>query len=151
MIQFSNSLMIDTASSHVFAFLEEIENYTKWNYAVKQIVPITANGNRQDGATYRLYREVLGRQAYEEITFLERIPNQKLSMEAIGKFFHYTMIYEISTMGENQTLLVNNATLHATGVGSIFFRLFQRNIKKEVFQNLHVLKHILEENKSDRS
>ncbi|WP_249872397.1 SRPBCC family protein [Oceanobacillus saliphilus] len=145
MIHFSNSLVIHAKVEHVFEYLKLPENFSKWNYAVKSISKVTST-EKATQSLYHLHREV-GLQVFEEIILTDNIPNRKLSFEATGKLFSYKASYEIAPILRG-TSLTNTMEL-ASSANHLMVNLFKRKIKKEVNQNLLVLKKILEEDERD--
>lgn len=142
MIQFSNSVVIDSNPMNVFEYLDTLENFPKWNYAVKKILRTQLN-EEKIGSKYRLYRDGTGSKRFEDVTITEHIQNKKISMDVKGGWFSYTMAYEISPSIKG-TMLINKAWIKPSGMNSILLKLFQGKVENAVNQNLHVLKGILE-------
>lgn len=140
MIQFSNNLIIKSDLTRVFEFLGTIENFSKWNYAVKRILKEHTDRNKLE-THYHLYRDV-GQQTFEDIMIREYEHNKKLSLDATGDVFSYTSTYEFTPIPEG-TFLINTMTIKPN-VSSLMFNLFKSNVKNAVNQNLYVLKDILE-------
>lgn len=141
-VEFSNDLIIHSELNNVFRTLEKLENFPKWNYAVKEITEIDSKGNKV-GSQYKLSREV-GSQKSEVITIKDYIQNRRLSFEAIGNMFSYTSTYEL-TQHPQGTSLINSIVLQLSGVKRIALSIIQGNIKSAVNKNLNVLKRMVEE------
>ncbi|WP_070119679.1 SRPBCC family protein [Bacillus marinisedimentorum] len=139
MLQFSNTLMIKSAPEEIFNYLNRMENYPEWNYAVSEI---KRTGYGAEGEKYQLHRNQIG-PGMENVTVTERIENKKLTMELSGGWFPYSVAYEITSDAE-KTMLTNNVTIHSSGMNGLVAKIFQGNLKKAVGENLQVLKAILE-------
>lgn len=146
MAQFSNSLIIQADIEDVFAFLERMEYFPVWNYAVQRIEK-TSSGDNSIGSRYHLYRNQ-GLQAFEEITITEYIRDKKLVLESQGNHFSYRMTYDLNSQFSGTTELINKSEIRSSGFNNVMIGLLQGNIKKEVNQNLHLLKSILEDGRN---
>ncbi|MGJ9458361.1 SRPBCC family protein [Oceanobacillus sp. CF4.6] len=144
MARFSNTLMISSDAKDVFQYLAKMENFTIWNYAVQQIKKVNSNEGII-GSKYHLLRGT-GLQSFEEIVITEYVPNERLTFEASGNIFSYTMTYELEQQSQG-TLLTNKAKIISSGMTGIMIGVMQNNIKKAVNENLHVLKNIFDNGK----
>ncbi|GLO64442.1 hypothetical protein AQ616_15770 [Oceanobacillus sp. E9] len=141
MVRFSNTLTIASDAKEIFQYLANIENYTVWNYAVKEISKVDFKEGKV-GSKYQLLRN-MGLQSFEEIEIIECLPNENLTFEASGNIFSYTMMYELEQQSQG-TLLINKVEMKSSAKNRIMIKMMQNNIKKSVNKNLHVLKNILE-------
>ncbi|NGM84373.1 hypothetical protein G5B47_18345 [Paenibacillus sp. 7124] len=141
-LSFSNELIIDCTVARVYEFLRNVENFSSWNYAVMTVEP---TGDRKD--TYRLTRDLVHSQEIETITVIEARTDQFLHLQAAGGRFDYESKYELKTF-ENKTLLANHVIMKPSGASGILLKLLKGNIQREVNNNLHVLKTLMEENGS---
>jgi carbon monoxide dehydrogenase subunit G len=140
MIQFSNKLMIQLGTSAVFDFLNKMENFPTWNYAVSEIKKVS----NDIGVDYRLFRNQMGPRV-ENIKIAEVIEGRKLTLEIKGGWFPYTMTY-ILTPSTKGTILENEVTINQAGMSGVAAQLFKGQLKQAVGKNLQVLKKILENN-----
>ncbi len=141
MVEFQNSLRINTDVSAVYEYLSKVENFSKWNYAVSEVKKL----KKKNGAgkeLYGIYRKSSGPK-YEEGYLESSIPNQKLVMVIKGGWFPYEMEYTLSVDG-SQTLLNNKARLSPSKISYFPLQLAKNNLQKAVYQNLLVLKSKLE-------
>ncbi|MBE3569168.1 MAG: hypothetical protein IMW92_03310 [Bacillales bacterium] len=147
MIKFCNSLTILSDAKKVFSYLSKLENFSKWNYAIKSVTKLEPEISDKN-SLYQLCREVNGKEMFENVSITEYVQDQKISMSVSGGWFPYSMCYEISPL-ENSggVLLKNHAKIEPTGIFHIFLRskFIQNNLKNAVNQNLQVLKQQLEE------
>ncbi|MEN1970056.1 SRPBCC family protein [Lentibacillus sp. N15] len=149
MVQFSNSLLIQANVKDVFRFLERMENFSIWNYAVRRVEKIPSSGDVV-GSRYQLLRNQ-GVQAFEEITITEYIRDSRLVLESIGNHFSYSMTYDLIPQSSGFTRLINKSEIQTSGINNVIFGFMQGNVKREVNQNLHVLKDILDDDKDRNS
>ncbi|WP_067725267.1 SRPBCC family protein [Oceanobacillus damuensis] len=146
MARFSNTLMISSDAKDVFHYLAKMENFTVWNYAVQQITKVKSTEGIV-GSKYHLLRG-MGLQSFEEIVITEYVPNERLTFDASGKVFSYRMAYELEQQSQG-TLLTNKAEIISSGMKGIMIGIMKNNIKKAVNQNLHVLKSLFDNEKSE--
>jgi len=139
---FQNTITITRDPGEVFAFLADLRNIPKWNYAIERTQP-TAPGPPGVGATYRQTR-TLPRRSEEslEITVFEP-PSRIVITGQLGPF-HATTSYLLEPAAGG-TRLANDVELSPV---SALLRpvapLATASIKAAVARNLSTLKELLE-------
>jgi len=140
-MQFTNAITIDRPVAVVFAFLAQLENLPRWNYAISETRKISI-GPVGASAHYEQTRTIPTRSTETfEITAYE--PDRTLAIRGTFGPFPGRFTYELEPMG-NHTRLVNTVDLEPSGLVSIVAPLLTSRVKAAVAANLSVLKQILE-------
>ena len=139
---FQNTVTIARPTDEVFAFLADLRNIPKWNYAIERTVPASP-GPPGVGATYRQTR-TLPRRSEErlEITVFEP-PSRIVIKGQLGPFYATTSYLLKPVVGGTQ--LANDVELEAV---SALLRpvgpLAAASIKAAVARNLSALRELLQ-------
>jgi uncharacterized protein YndB with AHSA1/START domain len=140
-MQFTNAITIDRPMAVVFAFLAQLENLPRWNYAISETRKISI-GPVGASARYEQTRTIPTRIAETfEITAYE--PDRTLAVRGTFGPFPGRFTYELEPMG-NHTRLVNTVDLEPSGLVSLVAPLLTSRVKAAVAANLGALKQILE-------
>jgi uncharacterized protein YndB with AHSA1/START domain len=140
-MQFTNTITIDRPVAEVFAFLAQLENLPRWNYAISETRKISI-GPIGAGARYEQTRTIPTRSTETfEITAYE--PDRTLAIRGTFGPFPGRFTYELEPMG-NHTRLVNTVDLEPSGLVSIVAPLLTSRVKAAVAANLGALKQLLE-------
>jgi len=139
---FQNTVTIARPAEEVFAFLADLQNIPKWNYAIERTVQ-TSPGPAAVGATYRQTRTIPRRSEESlEITVFEP-PNRLTVRGRIGTFNATTSYLLKPATGGTQ--LTNDVELEPV---SVLLRpivpLAVPRITAAVARNLSTLKELLE-------
>jgi hypothetical protein len=139
---FQNTVMIARAPDEVFAFLADLRNIPKWNYAIARTAQ-TSPGPAGAGAIYRQIRTIPRRSEESlQITIFEQ-PSRLVIQGQIGPF-QATTSY-LLTPAAAGTRLTNDVELEPIPV---LLRpvgpLATARIKAAVARNLSTLKELLE-------
>jgi uncharacterized protein YndB with AHSA1/START domain len=141
MIRFSNTITISRPPAVVFAYLANLENVRRWNYAIASTRKLDP-GPVAVGSRYRQVRTIPSH-SEEEFAVAEFEPDRRLAIRGeLGPFFgDLTYTLERSL---NATVLTNAAALDAPRGLSLVAPLVTRRVKSAVAANLGALKRILE-------
>lgn len=139
---FQNTVTIARPANEVFAFLADLRNIPKWNYAIERTVP-TSPGPVGVGATYRQTR-IIPRRREERLQIAAFEPPVHLTVDAqLGPFRAITSYLLQPAAGGTQ--LTNDVELEPI---SALLRpvglLVVPRIKEAVAGNLGTLKQLLE-------
>jgi uncharacterized protein YndB with AHSA1/START domain len=141
MASFSNVVTIDRPIEDVFAFLADLENVPRWNYAIEQTRK-TSPGPVAVGTTYVQHRRI-PKPSDEEIAITELEPDRRLAVEGRLGPFHARLRYELEQSGSG-TAVTNAVELEMTGALRLVGGIAASRVKAAVAENLGVLKHVLE-------
>jgi uncharacterized protein YndB with AHSA1/START domain len=142
MQRFENTVTIARPADEVFAFLADLRNIPKWNYAIARTVQTSA-GPAAVGATYRQTRTIPRRgEESLEITVFE--PPTRLAVQGQIGPFQATTSYLLDPVADG-TRLTNTVELEPA---SVLLRplgpLAVPRVKAAVASNLATLKELLE-------
>lgn len=141
MIEIQNTVMIGTNKDRVFNYLQDLENFPKWNYAVSKVIKLHRT-NEFGNELYGIYRESSG-PSYEEGWIKNLKSGEKIEFTINGGWFPYEMEYKLSEQG-NITELTNYARIYPNLIKKMPLLLAKAQLRGAVQQNLIVLKGILE-------
>lgn len=142
MAAFENTVMIRRPIDVVFAFLADLENVPKWNYAIVETKRVSP-GPVRVGTTYRQIRSVPTRSEDGfEVTVFEPVDR----LEVRGQIGPFTarVRYLLEPTGSG-TRLTNVVELGSSGLRGLAARLATSRVKNAVAANLDTLKRILEQ------
>jgi len=139
---FQNTITITRTPDEVFAFLADLRNIPKWNYAIERTVPVSP-GPPRVGATYRQTR-TLPRRGEESLEITAFEPPSRIVIQGQLGPFHATTSYLLEPAAGG-TRLANDVELEPI---SALLRpavpLAAGRIKAAVARNLGTLKELLE-------
>jgi hypothetical protein len=139
---FQNTITIARPADEVFAFLADLGNIPKWNYAIERTVP-TSPGPAGVGATYRQTRAI-PRRSEETLQITVFEPPGRLAVSGQLGPFQATTSYLLQPVTSG-TQLTNDVELDPV---SALLRpagpLIVPRIKQAVAGNLSALKQLLE-------
>jgi uncharacterized protein YndB with AHSA1/START domain len=141
MTAFTNTIEIDRPASEVFAFLADLENVPRWNYAIAETRK-TSPGEVGVGTTYEQTRTVPapGRETLA-ITSFE--PDRHLAVEGTLARFPARLDYLLEER-DGGTRVTNTVELRLTGPAKLLGGVAVGRVRSAVAENLHVLKELLE-------
>ena len=139
---FQNTVTITRPAGEVFAFLADLRNIPRWNYAIARTVP-TSPDLAGVGATYRQTR-TLPRRSEESLKITIFEPPGRLAVQGQIGPFQATTSYLLESVAGG-TRLTNDVKLEPVSallrpIGS----LAAPRIKAAVARNLGTLKELLE-------
>ena len=139
---FQNTVTIARPADEVFAFLADLRNIPKWNYAIERTVQ-TSPGPAGVGATYRQTRTI-PRRSEENLQITAFEPPSRLTIDGQLGPFQATTSYLLQPAAGG-TRLTNDVELEPI---SALLRpvgpLVVPRIKEAVARNLSALKKLLE-------
>ena len=143
---FQNTVTIARPADEVFAFLADLRNIPKWNYAIERTAK-TSPGLARVGATYRQTRTI-PRRSEENLQITAFEPPSRLTIDGqLGPFQAITS-YQLQPVASG-TQLTNHVELEPI---SALLRpvgpLVVPRIEKAVAGNLSTLKQLLETSRS---
>ena len=140
-MKFSNTITIDRQPAEVFAFLAQLENLPRWNYAISETRKITP-GPVGIGSTYAQIR-MLPTASTESLEITAYLLDQTLSVRGGFGPMSGTATYLLEPIGTS-TRLTNVMDLEPSGILAIVALFTSAQIKSAVSANLSVLKGIVE-------
>ena len=141
MIRFENAITIRQTPEEVFAFLADLENIPRWNYAIVETRK-TSPGPVGVGSTYVQVRTV-PRHAEEVLEVTGHDPPHYLAVRGTLGPFAAELAYDIESDGRH-TRVVNRVGLRSRGMLGFLGRAATGRIREAVAENLRKLKTILE-------
>lgn len=140
-MRFSNTLTIDRPTAEVFAYLADLENIPRWNYAIGETRK-TSDGPVGVGSQYTQVRTIPAH-AEESLEIIEFEPDTLLAIQGGLGPFHGDITYHL-TPADGGTVLTNAMDLQASGPTRLIAPLAATRVKNAVAANLEALKQLLE-------
>jgi uncharacterized protein YndB with AHSA1/START domain len=138
---FENTVMIARPIEDVFAFLSDLENIPKWNYAIVETRKIS-EGPVGVGTTYHQVRSVPSR-SEERLEITTYNPPRQLQIRGQLGPFASRLIYALDAIPEG-TRVTNTVELELGGPGRLLERVAVPRVREAVAANLRKLKELLE-------
>jgi len=140
-MRFTNTVTIDRPPVVVFAYLAELENVPRWNYAISDTRKITA-GPVGVGSRYVQTRTIPA-PGKEHIEVIEFEPDRRITLRGSLNSFPAELSYTLHPDGKS-TILLNSVGLRPPAPLNLLAPLATHRIKAAVAANLDVLKQTLE-------
>jgi uncharacterized membrane protein len=140
-VRFSNTITIDRPASAVFAYLAELENLPRWNYAISETRKLSSGPTRV-GSRYLQVR-TLPRPSEDTLEVTEYEPDRRLTVRGMFGPLSGQATYVLEPAG-GATSLTNAMDLKAKGALSLVAPLATARVSAAVTENLTKLKEILE-------
>jgi uncharacterized protein YndB with AHSA1/START domain len=138
---FENTLMIARPIEDVFAFLSDLENVPKWNYAIVETRKVS-EGPVGVGTVYRQVRSVPSR-SEERLEITTYNPPHQLAIRGqLGPFASH-LFYALDATPEG-TRATNTVEVERHGPGRLLGRVAVPRVRDAVAANLWRLKELLE-------
>jgi carbon monoxide dehydrogenase subunit G len=141
MATFENTVMIARPIEDVFAFLSDLENIPKWNYAIVETRKIS-EGPVGVGTTYHQVRSVPS-QSEERLEITTYDPPRQLEIQGQLGPFASRLVYALDATGEG-TRVTNTVELELGGPVRLLGRVAVPRVREAVAANLGRLKELLE-------
>jgi uncharacterized protein YndB with AHSA1/START domain len=138
---FENTVMIARPIEDVFAFLSDLENIPKWNYAIVETRKIS-EGPVGVGTTYHQVRSVPSR-SEERLEITTYDPPRQLEIRGQLGPFRSRLFYALDTIPEG-TRVTNTVEVELRGPGRLLGRVAVPRVREAVAANLRKLKELLE-------
>jgi len=140
-MKFTNTITIDRPVADVFAYVADLENLPRWNYAIQQ-TRMVSPGPVGVGTRYHQVRTVPTRQE-ESLEVVELDEGRRLTVRGTLNRLPALLCYDLDHNGRT-TVLSNTVELTVPGPLVLASPLATRRVKQSVAANLAVLKEILE-------
>ncbi len=141
-MKFTNTITIGRQPAMVFAYLADLENLPRWNYAISRTRKVTP-GPVGVGTRYRQTRTIpVHTEEIVEVTGFD--PDRQLSIGGSLASLPAEVSYTLRPEGD-ATILINTVELQPPGPLRLLGPLATHQIKSAVADNLGVLKHTLEQ------
>jgi carbon monoxide dehydrogenase subunit G len=140
-MEFSNTITIERPPHDVFAFVSDLENVPKWNYAIVETRKIS-DGPVRVGTTFRQVRSRPSR-SEETLQVTQLETDRRFAVHGGLGPFEGTLTYEFEEVSGN-TRLTNKADLGARGIRRLAAPLVSGRVREAVAANLETLKRLLE-------
>ena len=141
MVTFENTVMIARPIEDVFAFLSDLENVPKWNYAIVETRKVS-EGPIGVGTTYQQVRSVPSR-SEERLEITSYNPPRQLEVRGQLGPFRSRLVYTLDAIPEG-TRVTNTVELDLRGPGRLLGRVAVPRVREAVAANLGKLKELLE-------
>ena len=141
-MKFTNTVTIDRPPATVFAYLANLENLPRWNYALSETRQLTP-GPPGVGTRY-LQSRTIPVHTEESLEIVELIPDQKLTVQGTLSSLPAVLSYTRQAV-DGGTILTNTVDLQASGPLKLLAPIAVGRIKSAVAANLAVLKLLLEQ------
>lgn len=141
MASFTNVVEINRPAHDVFAFLADLENVPRWNYAITETRK-TSPGEVGVGATYEQTRSS-PTPSREHLTIIAFEPDRHLTVEGTLARYPARLQYTVDEH-DGATRLTNTVDLELTGAARLLGGVAAGRIRSAVAENLEVLKTLLE-------
>ena len=141
MASFTNVVAINRPAHEVFAFLADLENVPKWNYAITETRK-TSPGEVGVGTTYEQTRSI-PTPSREHLTITDFQPDRHLAVEGTLARYPARLEYTVDEH-DGVTRLTNTVDLELTGAAKLLGGVAAGRIRRAVAENLEVLKRLLD-------
>ena len=140
-MRFTNTITINRPRDEVFAYLADLENLPRWNYAIQETRKVSS-GPVAVGSRFHQVRTVPAfREESLEVVALD--PDRTLGVRGTLNTLPARLGYVLESEGES-TVLTNTVDLEVRGPLALVSPIATRQIKAAVASNRGVLKQILE-------
>ena len=140
-MRFTNTITIDRPQDAVFAYLADLENLPRWNYAIQETRKVSA-GPVAVGSRFQQVRTVPVRRE-ESLEVIEYDAGRTLTVRGTLNSLPARLSYVLEPNGR-ATVLTNTVELATRGPLTLVAPLAGRQVRSAVAANLEVLKGILE-------
>jgi uncharacterized protein YndB with AHSA1/START domain len=138
---FENTVMIARPIEDVFAFLSDLENVPKWNYAIVETRKVSA-GPVGVGTVYHQVRSVPSR-SEERLEITTYTPPRQLAIQGQLGPFRSRLFYALNATPEG-TRITNTVEVELRGPGRLLARVAVPRVREAAAANLRKLKELLE-------
>jgi uncharacterized protein YndB with AHSA1/START domain len=141
-MKFTNTITIDRQPAAVFAYLADLENLPRWNYAIRKTRKITT-GPVDVGSRYLQIRTIPA-QGEESLEVMEFEPGRRLTIRGSLNSLPVQISYTVRPDGK-ATTVTNTVDLRPPRPLNLLAPIATHRIKAAVAANLDVLKRTLEQ------
>lgn len=141
MTSFTNTVTIDRPARDVFAFLADLENVPRWNYAITETKK-TSPGEIGVGTTFEQTRSIPA-PSRETLSITRFEPGRRLAVEGTLARYRARLDYTVRE-SDAGTEVTNTVDLELTGAAKLLGSVATGRIRSAVGENLRTLKRLLE-------
>ncbi|MEV4261444.1 SRPBCC family protein [Kribbella sp. NPDC049584] len=141
-MKFTNTIPIERPLATVFAYLANLENLPRWNYALSETRQLTP-GPPGVGTRY-LQTRTIPVHSEESLEITELVPDQKLTVSGTLSSLPAVLTYTLEAV-EGGVILTNTVDLQPSGPLKLLAPIAVGRIKSAVAANLAALKQLLEQ------
>lgn len=143
MIQLEMSTMINRPVQQVFDFVSTPENDFQWQYGTLATARLSKGVNKK-GTAFRSIGHLMGHRVQGTFEVIEYESNREYGFKSLSGPLHSQTLYTFE-MVEGGTRITICTWAHLVNFFQINERLLGKNIKKQLKENLTLLKDLLEE------
>lgn len=141
-MKFTNTITIERPPTTVFAYLANLENLPRWNYALAETRQLTP-GPPGVGTRYRQIRTIPVH-TEESLEIIELVPHRKLTVQGALNSLPAILTYTLDAT-DGTTTLTNTVDIRPPRALSLVAPIALGRVKSAVAANLAVLKQLLEQ------
>ncbi|MER7245001.1 SRPBCC family protein [Kribbella sp. NPDC000426] len=141
-MKFTNTITVDRPPAAVFAYLANLENLPRWNYALGETRQLTP-GPPGVGTRY-VQTRTIPVHTEESLEITELVSDQKLTISGTLNSLPAVFTYTLDAV-PGGTTLTNTVDLQPPGPLKLLAPIATSRIKSAVAANLAVLKQLLEQ------
>ena len=142
MINLNNSATIYKPIKQVFDFVSAPENDFEWQYGTLETAMLGEN-NGKAGSFFRSIGHMMGRRILGTFEVIEYEANKRYGFKSLSGPIHSQTFYTFEMEARSTTIKVSTQ-INAGKYFKVDERVLERRIKKQVKDNLAMLKNILE-------
>ncbi len=142
MINLHVSTTINRPVEHVFAFVSVPENDFQWQYGTLAAARLPDGAGRL-GSFFRTVGHLLGHRMQGIFEVTEYEPNRKYAFRSISGPLHLQTCYTFEIASDSTRISITTQA-HATNIFEMNERLLERKMKRQLKENLTLLKDLLE-------
>jgi len=142
MINLNGTTMIDRPIKQVFDFVSSPENDFEWQYGTLAAARLPA-ALRTMGTFFRSIGHLLGRRMHGTFEVTEYEPNRKYSFRSLSGPLHSQTSYTFESASGSTKISISTQA-HAINFFQINEQFMERSMKKQLKENLMLLKDLLE-------
>ncbi len=142
MIHLHVNTLIYRPVKQVFDFVSVPENDFQWQYGTLAAAKLTDGASRL-GSFFRTIGHLLGHRMQGVFEVTEYEPNTKYAFRSISGPLHMQTCYTFEVAADSTKLSITTQA-HASSLLDINERLLERKMKKQLKENLALLKDLLE-------
>ena len=143
MIQLEMSTLIDRPIQHVFDFVSTPENDFQWQYGTLATARLYADANTVS-TFFRSIGHLLGRRIQATFEVIKYEPNGEYGFKSLSGPLHSQTSYTFKA-ADGATRITISTRAHVVNFFDMDERILGRKIKKQLKENLAILKNLLEE------
>ena len=145
MIDLNVSTMIYRPIKQVFDFVSSPENDFQWQYGTLASASLP-DGVSKPGSFFRSIGHLLGQRIQGIFEVTEYEPNRKYGFKSLSGPLHSQTSYSFESAGGGTKISISTQA-HAVNFFQMNERLLERKMKKQLKENLTLLKDLLEANR----